>query len=101
MYYVSYNAQQQFPMLFFLFSRVNDIDRIKDEYHRDKDIIQFRMYAKDKAEPFECPETLDAEMLPPAERPSVAELVKQGRRPPRFRKIFEDRTGLGYYPFHR
>jgi hypothetical protein len=81
--------------------RVNDIDRIQDEYHRDKDIIQFRMFARDKAEPFVCPETLDAEMLPAAERPSVAELVKQGRRPPRFRRIFEDRTGLGYYPFHR
>ena len=81
--------------------RVKDIDRIKDEYHRDKDIIQFRMYAKDKVEEFECSKTLDGEMLPPAERPSVTELVKQGRRPPRFRKIFEDRTGLGYYPFHR
>ena len=80
---------------------MKDIERITDEYHRDKDIIQFRMYAKDNAVPFECPETLDEEMLPPAERPSVAELVKQGRRPPRFRKIWEDRTGLGYYPFHR
>ena len=89
------------PIFNVFFSRVNDIDRIQDEYHRDKDIIQFRMFAKDKAEPFVCPETLDAEMLPAAERPSVAELVKQGRRPPRFRRIFEDRTGLGYYPFHR
>ena len=29
---------------------MNDIERIMDEYHRDKDIIQFRMYAKDKEE---------------------------------------------------
>ena len=81
--------------------RVGDLPRIKDEYLRDKDIIQFAIFAKDKQEELVCPETLDAELLPPAERPSVQELVAAGRRPPRFRKIWEDRTGLGYYPFHR
>jgi len=82
-------------------TRVSDL--VKDEYNRDKDIIQHYVFSKGNEEPSvcACAETLDSEMLPPAERPSVQELVKQGRAPPRFRKIFQDNTGLDYYPFHR
>jgi len=83
-------------------AKVKDLINIEDEYNRDKDIIQHYVLSREKKdEPFVCAETLDAEMLPPAERPSVQDLVKQGRAPPRFRKIFEDNTGLDYYPFHR
>ena len=83
--------------------KTSELVRVKDEYNRDKDIVQISIFAKSKREEavFTCPEELDLELLPPAERPSVADLVREGRRPPRFRKIFDDRTGLDYYPFHR
>ena len=58
------------------------------------------MLAVTPVEP-KCPAEYDSELLPPSERPSVQELIRVGRRPPRFRKIFKDKTGLDYYPFHR
>jgi len=73
---------------------------IRDEYSRDKDIVQKFLLARDSDTPT-CPAEFDEELLPPGERPSVQELIRVGRRPPRFRKIFKDKTGLDYYPFHR
>merc|ERR1712059_131657 len=80
--------------------RVSDLPKMEDEYNRDKDIIQHLVFKKNE-KPFTCAKTLDQELLPPAERPSVQALISQGRRPPKFRKIFDDKTGLDYYPFHR
>ena len=80
--------------------KTNSIPTIMDEYNRDKDIIQKYIIAAD--EPVvSCPQNYDDELLPPAERPSVNELIKTGRRPPKFRKVWKDKTGLDYYPFHR
>merc|ERR1712062_796398 len=74
---------------------------INDEYLRDKDIIQqFFLSKTDEATDFVCDETLDDERKPPAERPSIQRLIEEGRRPPRFKKIWNSRTGLDYYPFH-
>ena len=81
--------------------KANDLSKMNDEYIRDKDIIQQFFIAKDKDPEFKCMETLDDERKPPAERPSVQALIEQGRRPPRFKKIFDDKTGLEFYPFHR
>ena len=82
--------------------RTQDIPNIIDEYNRDKDIIQqFFIGKSELATEVECENTLDDERKPPAERPSIQRLIEEGRRPPRFRKIFNDKTGLDYPPFHR
>jgi len=80
--------------------KTKSITGIKDEFLRDKDIVQQSILAVTD-EQCTCPQTYNDELLPPAERPSVQELIRVGRRPPRFRKIFKDKTGLDYYPFHR
>jgi len=80
--------------------RAGDLVKLNDEYRRDKDIIQ-QFFLSKTDEEFKCAETLDDEMKPPAERPSIQTLIEQGRRPPRFKKIFNPKTGLDYYPFHR
>ena len=80
----------------------HDMTRLIDEYNRDKDIIQHTFIDRSKAsEKFECANTLDDERKPPAERPSIQRLVEEGRRPPRFKKLWNPKTGLDYYPFHR
>ena len=82
--------------------KAKDLARINDEYLRDKDIIQqFFLSKTDEAADFVCDETLDDERKPPAERPSIQRLIEEGRRPPRFKKIWNSRTGLDYNPFHR
>jgi len=80
--------------------RTSDLTKINDEYRRDKDIIQQYFLSKTD-EDFKCAETLDDELKPPAERPSIQTLIEQGRRPPRFKKMFDPKTGLDYNPFHR
>ena len=82
--------------------KIQEIPRIIDEYNRDKDIIQqFFLSKSNTNDEFLCDNTLDDERKPPAERPSIQRLIEAGRRPPRFRKIFDPKTGLGYGPFHR
>ena len=82
--------------------KAKDLSKINDEYIRDKDIIQqFFLSKTDQMEDFVCEGTLDDERKPPAERPSIQRLIEEGRRPPRFKKIWDSRTGLDYYPFHR
>ena len=80
--------------------RTSDLDKLGDEYRRDGDIIHQRFFSKVEEE-FNCAGTLDDEQKSPAERPSVQKLIEQGRRPPKFKKIFDSKTGLDYYPFHR
>ena len=80
--------------------RTQDLDRIKDEYNRDKDIIQ-QFFLSRNDENFQCEGTLDVERKPPSERPSIQRLIEQGRRPPRFSKLWDPKTGLDYNPFHR
>jgi len=82
--------------------KIQDLPRIIDEYNRDKDIIQqFFLSKTNSNEEVLCDNTLDDERKPPAERPSIQKLIEAGRRPPRFSKIFDSKTGLGYTPFHR
>ena len=80
--------------------KANTVDDILDNLARDKDILQKLFFAKTEKQ-IECPMNYDSELLSPADRPSIQALVEEGRRPPRHRKIFNDRTGLDYYPFHR
>merc|ERR1719322_419234 len=80
--------------------RPQDLSKIIDEYNRDKDIIQ-QFFLSRNEETFECENTLDLERKKPSERPSIQQLIQEGRRPPRFSKIWNPKTGLDYYPFHR
>lgn len=80
--------------------KVSVMEKLLDEYRRDKDIIQHTFLSKNVEEPVVCPEMLDLERLPPSERPSVQRLIEQGRRKPRFTKLWDSNTGLDYYPFH-
>ena len=49
--------------------------------------------------PIEC--TLEDEFKPPAERPSIKEMMELGRRRPLHKKIWNPKTGMDFYPFHR
>ena len=82
--------------------KASDLSKINDEYLRDKDIIQqFFLSKTEDVDDFVCEGTLDGERKPPAERPSIQRLIEEGRRPPKFKKIWDSRTGLDYNPFHR
>ena len=101
---VKYSKEQKHTegtyMLMDIDVRTQDLSKIIDEYNRDKDIIQQFFMARTE-ETFECENTLDLERKKPSERPSIQQLVHEGRRPPRFSKIWNPKTGLDYYPFHR
>ena len=45
--------------------------------------------------------TLEAEMKPPSERPSVQAMIDIGRKKPKYRNIYKPNTGLGYDPLYR
>ena len=45
--------------------------------------------------------TLAEELLPPSQRPSIHEMMEMGKRPKKYERKFEPRTGLDYYPFKR
>ena len=49
--------------------------------------------------PIQC--TLRDEFKPPSERPSITNMLDIGRSKPRFRKIWNPKTGMDFYPFHR
>jgi len=80
--------------------KTDKIDKLKDEMARDKSIIQTYFLAL-QDENDVCPEEFESELLSPANRPSIQKLIEEGRRRPKFRKIYDDHTGLDYYPFHR
>jgi len=80
--------------------KTDKIYKINDEMLRDKSIIQTYFLAVQE-EKHICPEEYDGELLSPAERPSIQNLITEGRKRPKFRKIWNDHTGLDYYPFHR
>ena len=80
--------------------KASSIDEVRETMLLDKDIIHNIFFSKTE-DKVVCEETFDGEHLPPADRPSVQTMVEEGRRPPRFRKLFDPRTGLDYYPFHR
>ena len=80
--------------------KASAVDEVKDNLSRDKDILQKVMFSKTDVK-IECEKNYDSELLPPADRPSIQALIDEGRRPPKFRKLFDAKTGLDYYPFHR
>jgi len=81
--------------------KTRSVERLCDLFGRDKEVIQQYVVALNEQDESVCPRSYDDELLPPSERPSIQALIASGRRPPKFRKIFSDKTGLDYYPFHR
>eukprot|EP00088_Acartia_fossae_P066774 TRINITY_DN8292_c0_g1_i4.p1 TRINITY_DN8292_c0_g1~~TRINITY_DN8292_c0_g1_i4.p1 ORF type:complete len:152 (-),score=20.78 TRINITY_DN8292_c0_g1_i4:212-667(-) len=88
-------------MLFEFDSKTDAIPPLKTTFTNDRDIVQKYVKALDKDADIECPKVFDSELLSPSERPSIQEMIKEGRRAPRFRKIWDNRTGLSYDPFHK
>ena len=75
---------------------------ILDEYKRDTDLLRKSFVSVDTYRDRKDPTcTLEEELLPPSTRPSVQRMIEQGRRPHRYKKFWEHKTGLDYYPFHR
>ena len=82
-----------------------ELDTIKDELQRDKDVMRKTFFGIDTTEalreqkPLKC--TLEDEYKPPAERPSIQNMLALGRQRPKHTKIWNPKTGMDYYPFHR
>ena len=82
-----------------------ELDTIKDELQRDKDVMRKTFFGIDTTEsiheqpPLQC--SLEDEYKPPAERPSIQNMIALGRRRPKHTKIWNPKTGMDFYPFHR
>lgn len=75
------------------------VNVIEDICKRDGDVIRYDFLGlKPDEEPI-C--TLEDEMKPPAERPSVKAMIELGRQKPKFKRIFHHKTGLGFNPMHK
>ncbi|CAH0546027.1 unnamed protein product [Brassicogethes aeneus] len=75
----------------------SSLETLLDAYSRDVDIIRRQIYKKKAIEPFEC--TLNDEILPPAYRKDVQELISEARKLEKPK--FSYNSGLDYYPFQK
>ena len=72
---------------------------MKDFCKRDANIIRSDFIAvKPDKEPI-C--TLEDEMKGPSERPSVQAMIDIGRKIPRYKRIFSQKTGLDFSPMYK
>ncbi len=79
--------------------KTQQVSAIMDFAKRDAQVLQHDLIGvKPKEEPV-C--TLDEELLPPSQRPSVQAMIEIGRKRPKYRRIFEHKTGLGFYPLYK
>ncbi|XP_065343983.1 small ribosomal subunit protein bS6m [Cloeon dipterum] len=70
---------------------------LKDVYKRDVDIVRYNIFKVVEPEKAEC--TLHEEILPPAYRKDVQELLAESEK--KKPKQWDAKTGLDYYPFQR
>ncbi|XP_067613659.1 small ribosomal subunit protein bS6m [Eurosta solidaginis] len=73
------------------------ISDFMEEFGRDIDIIRRRIYKIEEPEEFEC--TLHDELLPPAYRTEVQEMIAIAKR--KQKPKFKYNSGLDYYPFQK
>lgn len=73
------------------------IQEMKEEYGRDIDIVRRHIFRVDVPEPVEC--TLAEEMLPPAYRKEVQQMVAIAKR--NEKPKYNQKSGLDYYPFQK
>lgn len=74
------------------------IPLVSDFAKRDTDVIRYDFVNPRKETEPQC--TLEDELKPPSERPSVQAMINLGRKKPRFTRQFEHKTGLGFYPLY-
>ncbi|EDW68840.1 small ribosomal subunit protein bS6m isoform X1 [Drosophila virilis] len=70
---------------------------LKEEFGRDIDIIRRYIFKVEEPEDYEC--TLHEEMLPPAYRKDVQELIDIAKR--KQKPKYNYNSGLDYYPFQK
>ncbi|XP_053952457.1 probable 28S ribosomal protein S6, mitochondrial [Anastrepha obliqua] len=73
------------------------ISDFMEEFGRDIDIVRRRIFKIEEPEEFQC--TLHEEMLPPAYRKDVQEMIDIAKR--KQKPKFKYNTGLDYYPFQK
>lgn len=77
---------------------------LQEEFKRDVDIIRRHWVRKDEPEKVEC--TLHDELLPPAYRKDVKEMLEIAKNSKKYRHdqkrtVWKSNTGFDYYPFQR
>ncbi|KAH8408094.1 hypothetical protein KR222_003452 [Zaprionus bogoriensis] len=70
---------------------------LKEEFGRDIDIIRRNIFKLEQPEKFQC--TLHEEMLPPAYRKDVQQIVDIANR--KQKSKYNYNSGLDYYPFQK
>ncbi|XP_030380156.1 probable 28S ribosomal protein S6, mitochondrial [Scaptodrosophila lebanonensis] len=70
---------------------------LKEEFGRDIDIIRRHVFKIEEPEKFKC--TLHQEMLPPAYRKDVQEMIEIAKR--KQKPKYNYNSGLDYYPFQK
>ncbi|XP_013106295.1 small ribosomal subunit protein bS6m [Stomoxys calcitrans] len=70
---------------------------MKEEFSRDVDIIRRNVYKMEEPEKYEC--TLHEEMLPPAYRKDVQEMIEIAKK--KQKPKYNYNSGLDYYPFQK
>ena len=73
--------------------------KIKEMARFDTNIIRKDFVSVEPRQAAIC--TLEEEMKPPSERPSVQAMIEIGRKKPKHRRIYKSNTGLGYDPLYR
>lgn len=77
---------------------------LQEEFKRDVDIIRRHWVRKEAPEKVEC--TLHEELLPPAYRKDVKEMIEIAKNSKKYRQeqkrtVWKSNTGFDYYPFQR
>lgn len=69
----------------------------EEEYRRDIDIIRASVFKIEPPQRIQC--TLDEELLPPAYRKNVIEMMRVSKR--KEKRKYSQNSGLDYYPFQK
>lgn len=75
----------------------NLIADFREEYSRDIDIVRVNVFKVEEPPTLEC--TLDEELLPPAYRKEVIEMMAMAKK--REKPKYDQKSGLDYYPFQK
>ena len=78
---------------------IHSMEAVAGDLKRDRDVLKKDfLRVRPPSEPT-C--TLEDEMKKPSDRPSVQQMIKIGRKAPKYKVFWEPNTGLDYYPFKR
>lgn len=69
----------------------------REEYCRDIDIVRANIFKVEEPVPVNC--TIDEELLPPAYRKEVIEMMEVAKR--KEKPKYDQKSGLDYYPFQK